>query len=316
MKTFCQNIKEAGEKLVRNKIDIVQMNVGYVCNLACKHCHVQAGPNRSEQMSAATMKACLNFINEAKAATVDITGGSPEMNPHLPMLIEELRKISTVKRILVRTNMTLLGTDKYKHLIDLFTANKIELVGSLPCYGEENVNAQRGDGVFNSNISVLKLLNSVGYGKEKTGLILDLVYNPGGAFLPGPQAVLQAAYKEQLKGNYGIEFNHLFTITNAPCGRFKEDLKKIGESDAYMNLLIDNFNKDNLKKVMCVSQVNIGWDGAVYDCDFNQALGMRIASPKTIADFTPEELMREVLADDHCYCCTAGAGSSCQGSLD
>lgn len=316
MKTFCESIREAGEKLVRNKIDIVQMNIGYVCNLTCKHCHVQAGPNRTEQMSAETMQACLKFISDAKASTVDITGGSPEMNPHLPMLIEELRKISTVKRILVRTNMTLLTTDKYQHLLDLFKMNKIELVGSLPCYGEENVNAQRGDGVFNNNISVLKLLNRIGYGKEKTGLILDLVYNPGGAFLPGPQAELQAAYKEQLENNYGIEFNHLFTITNAPCGRFKEDLKKSGEFDAYMKVLIDNFNKDNLKKVMCVSQVNIGWDGAVYDCDFNQVLGMRIGSPKTIADFTPDELLCEVLPDDHCYCCTAGAGSSCQGSLD
>ncbi len=316
MKTFCETSKEIGAKLVRNKIDIVQMNVGYICNLACNHCHVQAGPTRSEQMSAETMRACLKFINETKAATVDITGGSPEMNPHLPMLIEELRKISTIKRILVRTNMTLLATDKYKHLIDLFRANRIELVGSLPCYGEENVNEQRGNGVFTSNIRTLKLLNSVGYGKEKTGLILDLVYNPGGAFLPGPQAVLQAAYKEQLQNNFGIEFNHLFTITNAPGGRFKEYLAKAGELDTYMNLLFDNYNKDNLKKVMCVSQVNIGWDGAVYDCDFNQALGMRIGSPKTIADFTPEELMCEVLVDDHCYCCTAGAGSSCQGSLD
>ncbi|CQR70852.1 molybdenum cofactor biosynthesis protein A [Sporomusa ovata DSM 2662] len=316
MKTFCERIKETGEKLARNKIDIVQMNVGYVCNLACKHCHVQAGPNRTEQMSAETMKACLKFISESKATTVDITGGSPEMNPHLPMLIEELRKISTVKRILVRTNMTLLGTDKYRHFVDLFKANKLELVGSLPCYGEENVNAQRGNGVFNSNIGVLKLLNSIGYGKEKTELVLDLVYNPGGAFLPGPQAELQAAYKEQLKKNYGIEFNHLFTITNAPCGRFKEDLKKSGQFAAYMNLLVDNYNKDNLKKVMCVSQINIGWDGAVYDCDFNQALGLRIGAPKTIAEFTPKELMSEILADDHCYCCTAGAGSSCQGSLD
>ncbi|WP_371379988.1 arsenosugar biosynthesis radical SAM (seleno)protein ArsS [Sporomusa aerivorans] len=316
MKTFCENVKESDEKLVRNKLDSVQINVGYVCNLTCRHCHVQAGPNRTEQMSSETMKACLNFIKEANAATVDITGGSPEMNPQLPMLIEELSNINTVKRILVRTNMTLLGLDTYKHLLDLFKANKIELVGSLPCYGEENVTAQRGAGVFNKNIEVLKLLNSIGYGKEKTGLILDLVYNPGGAFLPGPQAELQAAYKEQLKNNYGIGFNHLFTITNAPCGHFKEDLKNSSQLDAYQQLLVDNYNKDNLKKVMCVSQVNIGWDGAVYDCDFNQILGLRIHAPKTIADFTPEELLCEIIADDHCYCCTAGAGSSCQGSLE
>lgn len=316
MKTFYERVNETGQKMLRNHIDIVQINVGYVCNLSCRHCHFQAGPNRSEQMSADTMKACLNFIRESEASTVDITGGSPEMNPHLPMLIEELRKISTVKRILVRTNITILGSDQYKHLLDLFKANQVELVGSLPCYGAENVNAQRGDGIFEVNIQVLKTLNQLGYGKEYSGLHLDLVYNPGGAFLPGPQAELQAAYKEQLKNNYGVEFNRLYTITNAPCGNFKEDLKKAGQFGAYMDTLIHNFNKDNLKKVMCASQVNIGWDGTVYDCDFNQALAMPIESPKTIADFTPAELLREILTDDHCYCCTAGAGSSCQGSLD
>jgi len=316
MKSFCDKVKETGEKLLRNRIDIVQINVGYVCNLQCKHCHVQAGPDRKEQMSLETINACLKFIKAAKASTVDITGGSPEMNPHLAMLIQELRKIPTVKRILVRSNMTMLGSDQYKLFVDLFKANRVELVGSLPCYGAENVDAQRGQGVFQNNIDVLKMLNRIGYGQEGTGLALDLVYNPGGAFLPGPQAELQAAYKEQLKDHYGIEFNHLFTIANAPCGRFKEDLQASGELDGYMNLLVENYNKDNLKKVMCVGQVNIGWDGAIYDCDFNQVLGMRVGESKTIAEMTPENLLCEVLVDNHCYCCTAGAGSSCQGSLD
>jgi len=316
MESFCDKVKKTGDKLFRNTIDIVQINVGYVCNLECKHCHVQAGPERTEQMSLETMKACLKFIKAAGASTVDITGGSPEMNPHLPMLIQELRKIDTVNRILVRTNMTMLGSEKYNHFVDLFKTNQVELVGSLPCYGEENVDAQRGKGVFGNNIDVLKLLNHIGYGQEGSNLALDLVYNPGGAFLPGPQAELQAAYKEQLKDQHGIEFNHLFTITNAPCGRFKEDLQVSGELDAYMKLLIDNYNKDNLTKVMCVGQVNIGWDGAIYDCDFNQVLGMRVGGVKTIAEMTPEELLCEVLVDNHCYCCTAGAGSSCQGSLD
>ncbi len=316
MKSFCDRITESGEKLVRKNIDIVQLNIGYLCNLQCRHCHVQAGPERTEQMDIETMQACLKFIKAAKASTVDITGGSPEMNPHLPVLIRELRNISTVKRILVRTNMTMLGMEKYRYFIDLFKDYQVELVGSLPCYGQENVDAQRGEGVFGNNIRVLKLLNSIGYGKEGTGLCLDLVYNPGGAFLPGPQAELQAAYKEQLKENYGIEFNHLFTITNAPCGRFKEDLQDSGELALYMKLLSENFNKENLNKVMCAGQVNIGWDGSVYDCDFNQVLGLRVGAPKTIADLTPEELLCEILVEDHCYCCTAGAGSSCQGSLE
>ena len=316
MMTFDAAVKETGKKLKRNQIDIVQINVGYVCNLNCRHCHVEAGPERTEQMDAKNVQDCIEFVKNSKAATVDITGGAPEMNPHLRELIVGLRKSGTVQRILVRTNMSILNSAKHKDLIEFYKANKVELVGSMPCYGEENVDAQRGAGVFKDNIEVLKRLNSVGYGKEGTGLILDLVYNPGGAFLPGPQAELQTAYKEELRENFGIEFNHLFTITNAPCGRFKEDLAATGELGPYLDLLAGSFNPDNLEKIMCLTQVNIGWDGAVYDCDFNQALGMRVDEPKTIGDFTLEELLGEVLVDDHCYCCTAGAGNSCQGSLD
>ncbi|MBP2649523.1 MAG: radical SAM/Cys-rich domain protein [Firmicutes bacterium] len=315
MRSFYENIQVAGKKLVRNNIDTVQINVGYVCNLKCRHCHVQAGPERTEQMSVETIEACLKFITKAKASTVDITGGSPELNPHLSMLIEGARKIPMVNRIIVRTNLTMLADNSYKHLIDFFKVNNVQLVASMPCYGEENVNAQRGTGVFKHNIEALKLLNCHGYGKAGTGLTLDLVYNPGGAFLPGPQAQLQAAYKEQLKDNYGIEFNKLFTITNAPCGRFKEALATSGELEAYMELLVNSYNQDNLEKVMCLSQVNIGWDGTVYDCDFNQVQKMKIKVPKTIIDLTPEDVMGEILVDEHCYCCTAGAGSSCQGSL-
>ena len=314
--TFDAAVKETGKKLKRNQIDIVQINVGYVCNLNCRHCHVEAGPERTEQMDAKTVQDCIDFIKNSKATTVDITGGAPEMNPHLRELIVELRKLNTVRRILVRTNMSILNAAKHTDLIEFYKANKVELVGSMPCYGEENVDAQRGAGVFKDNINVLKRLNSVGYGKDGTGLILDLVYNPGGAFLPGPQAELQAAYKEELLKTFGIEFNHLFTITNAPCGRFKDDLAVTGELDPYLDLLAGSFNPDNLEKIMCLTQVNIGWDGAVYDCDFNQALGMRVDGPKTIGDFSLEDLLGEVLVDDHCYCCTAGAGSSCQGSLD
>ena len=238
------------------------------------------------------------------------------MNPHLRELVEGLRQISTVKRILVRTNMAILANEQYQDFAAFYRDNKVELVGSMPCYGQENVDIQRGEGVFDDNIATLKRLNGMGYGKEGTDLILDLVYNPGGAFLPGPQAELQAAYKEELMKNFGIEFNHLFTITNAPCGRFKADLETAGELTAYQALLTDSFNPENLEKIMCLTQVNIGWDGLVYDCDFNQALGLCSAVSKKIDELDPEDLLSEIRVDDHCYCCTAGAGSSCQGSLD
>lgn len=316
MKTFAMAVQETGTKLKRTQIDIVQINVGYVCNLSCRHCHVEAGPNRTEQMDAKTVQDCLAFVTGSKASTVDITGGSPEMNPQLRTLIEGLRRIDSVKRILVRTNMAILATEPYRNFIDFYRKHRIELVGSMPCYGEANVDAQRGEGVFADNIAVLKQLNLAGYGREGSGLVLDLVYNPGGAFLPGPQADLQAAYKNELKQNFGIEFNHLFTITNAPCGRFGKDLAATGELAAYRKLLTDSFNPANLEKVMCLTQVNIGWNGAVYDCDFNQVLGLHAGGGKFISELAPADLLTEVRVDDHCYCCTAGTGSSCQGSLD
>lgn len=316
MVSFAVAVKTSGKRLNRNRIDIVQINVGYLCNLSCRHCHVGAGPERRERMDGGTVRACLDFVRKSRAATVDITGGSPEMNPHLRELIGGLRRLGTVNRILVRTNLAILATDPYREFIEFYRDNRVELVGSMPCYGRENVDAQRGDGVFDDNIAVLKQLNAIGYGKAGSALVLDLVYNPGGAFLPGPQAELQAAYKDELRKNFGLEFNHLFTITNAPCGRFAEDLAATDELEAYRELLADSFNADNAGKVMCLSQINIGWDGAVYDCDFNQALGLRTGGDRTIGELAPADLLGEVLVDDHCYCCTAGAGSSCQGSLD
>lgn len=316
MHTFEEKILSSGQPLHRDKIDIVQINLGYDCNLSCHHCHVQAAPGRPEKMSRQTMEDCLDFIKKAEPSLVDLTGGSPELHPDLPFFIEALASLPFVKRLLLRTNMTLLQQEKYQPLLDLFVKQKVELIGSLPCYGEENVNAQRGNGVYARNIENLKLLNQLGYGKDNSPLQLNLVYNPGGAFLPAAQQELETAYKKELQKNYQISFDHLFTIANAPCGRFKEDLIDRGEYDGYMQLLEENFNPETLPRLMCVSQINIAWDGRVYDCDFNQALGMSLAGDKKIGQLSPAELFQEIRTADHCFCCTAGPGSSCQGSLD
>lgn len=315
MHTFEEKIHAAGQTLHREKIDIVQINLGYDCNLSCHHCHVQAAPGRPEKMSHQTMNDCLAFIKKAEPTIVDLTGGSPELHPDLPFFIEELASFSFVKRLLLRTNMTLLCQEKYQPLLQLFIKHRVELIGSLPCYGAENVNAQRGDGVYARNIENLKHLNQLGYGKEHSPLQLNLVYNPGGAFLPGAQQELERAYKEELQKNHQITFNQLFTIANAPCGRFKEDLVNSGEYADYMQLLEENFNPETLPRLMCVSQINIGWDGRIYDCDFNQALGMSLAENKTIDQLSPKDIFQEIRTNDHCFCCTAGCGSSCQGSL-
>lgn len=309
-------VKKIGKTLNRNKISTVQLNIGYTCNLGCRHCHVEAGVNRTEQMNLLVMKDCRNFIDNAKAEIVDITGGAPELNPNLVSLIKMVREVSTVKKIIVRSNLTLLAQEKYKHLIEIFMANKVELVASLPCYTEENVDFQRGHGVFKQVIPVIKKLNRLGYGTGK--YVLNLVYNPGGAFLPGAQSDLEVAYKEHLFTHFNIRFDQLFTITNAPIGRYAQDLKDNGQLKPYQQLLVDNYNKDNLQKLMCLSQVNIDWQGHIFDCDFNQAIKLPIANKAIyIGSITPAEILKmKIEIGDHCYCCTAGAGSSCTGSLD
>lgn len=318
MQSFCECLEKTNNKLLREKTECLQINLGYSCNLNCHHCHVEAGPNRTEKMSLAVVKDCLQFVKKASIKVVDITGGAPETNENLPYLIGELRKIKSVKQILVRSNLAILDDAKYTHLIKIFMDNKVDIVASMPCYLEENVEAQRGQGVYAKNIKIMQKLNALGYATMPGGPQLHLVYNPGGAFLPGPQYDLESAYKKQLKTNFNITFNSLYTITNAPVGRFRKDLEEKNEFNSYMKLLEESYNPENLKKVMCLKQVNVDWQGYLYDCDFNQALKMPMAlADNYIGNVDPEQLVgMPIDTGCHCYTCVAGAGSSCQGSLD
>lgn len=298
---------------------ILQVNVGYRCNLLCRHCHVDAGPDRKEMMSRETMQHCIDTLEKSRIQTLDITGGAPEMNPDLPWFIREARKIMPAGEIMVRTNLVILVTGtKYRHFPELYQKNQVSLIASLPCCTRENVDAQRGEGVFERSIAALQLLNSLGYGKKESCLALNLVFNPGGPSLPGQQQELEADYHRKLQENNGIEFSHLYTITNMPVSRFLDSLLEEGRFCQYMKLLADHFNPDALKNLMCRSTISVGWDGTLYDCDFNQMLDlpMREPAPRNIRDFD-ESLLRErtIAIGQHCYGCTAGAGSSCQGCL-
>lgn len=316
MKDLGKCVREMDKALVKDKIQCLQMNMGYVCNLSCRHCHVEAGPDRQEQMSLAVVEDCLRFVENSGVTVIDITGGAPEMNPHLRHLIRGLRQVDSVESILLRSNLTILDSPEYADLPAYFMDNNVEIISSLPCYLEENVDVQRGKGVYNKSIRMLQKLNSLGYGA--TGPKLHLVYNPGGNILPGPQYELEMAYKESLGERFGITFNSLYTITNAPIGRFGTDLKKQGLLDGYMNLLVDNFNPENLAKVMCRNLVNVDWQGRIYDCDFNHVLKLPIEiADNYIGNVKAEDLIgKSIKLGSHCLTCVAGAGSSCQGSLN
>ena len=299
------------------KLEIFQINIGYMCNQVCDHCHVDAGPDRKEIMTKDTMRQCLEAIKNSGAHTVDITGGAPEMNPNFRWFIEELTKIG-VDDIIVRSNLTIIvANKKYLNLPEFFKANNIHLISSLPCYTAGNVDKQRGDGVFNASIEALKMLNEVGYGVQDSGLQLDLVFNPGGASLPGDQHSLELDYKRELQQNFGITFNQLFTITNLPISRFLDFLVASQRFEEYMDKLITSYNPYTVENLMCRNTISVSWDGNLYDCDFNQMLQLKTASSvQHIADFNLEELKkREVVISQHCYGCTAGAGSSCQGTV-
>ncbi len=294
-------------------LDILQVNVGRLCNLGCRHCHLSCGPHRSEVMELAVMEDILAAVQSHPFGLVDITGGAPELNENLPFLLDGVRDAG--RALQVRTNLVALLARP--SLIDLFAANAVGLVASLPCYLEENVRAQRGEGVYEKSIECLRVLNRNGYGSEG-GLPLALAYNPGGAFLPGPQADLEAAYRKELRERHGIEFTHLYTITNLPIGRFGEELHQEGERAGYLETLRGAFNPETVPGLMCRHQVCVDWDGRLYDCDFNLALGMTVhhEAPNHIRDFDARRLCgRVIVTDDHCYGCTAGAGSSCGGAL-
>ncbi|MFC1570686.1 arsenosugar biosynthesis radical SAM (seleno)protein ArsS [Candidatus Omnitrophota bacterium] len=319
MNAFLAKVKEVNKKVgYRKKIEVLQVNMGNLCNQRCAHCHVNAGPDGRNVMNKETMAGILNFLSKEKSLTLDLTGGAPEMNPDFEYMVRSAR--SLVKEIIVRSNLTVLSGKGKGYIPDFFKENKVHLICSLPCYTKENVDAQRGGGVFEKSIEALKTLNDKGYGKEE-GLVLDLVYNPGGAFLPGSQEGLEGDYRERLRKEHVVEFNNLITIINAPINRFKEQLEASNEYDSYMELLLENFNQKNVENIMCRTLLSVGWDGALYDCDFNQAMGMALEDPSgktlNIKDVQPDDLIgKGILFEDHCFSCTAGSGSSCQGALD
>lgn len=302
----------------RATLETLQVNLGYKCNQQCLHCHVNASPKRKEVMSKDVIESILVAIKKLKIKTLDLTGGAPELNPHFRYLVEQARAMSV--HVIDRCNLTILMEDDQGGLAEFLADNQVEVVASLPCYTESTVDGQRGQGVYDKSIQGLKLLNALGYGAEGSKLELNLVYNPGGAFLPPSQQVLQADYKEKLFSEHSIVFNDLFTITNMPIKRFGSTLLSKGLFNDYMQLLKDAHQKNNVATVMCRSMVSVDWQGFLYDCDFNQMLGLAIKNKKQeslhIKEFTNSLLdSTQITIAEHCYGCTAGQGSSCGGAL-
>ncbi|MEO1053196.1 MAG: arsenosugar biosynthesis radical SAM (seleno)protein ArsS [Bacteroidota bacterium] len=317
--TFEDKVSDLGQyPLKPNAIEIFQVNVGYMCNQVCKHCHVDAGPDRKEIMTRETMQMCLDVIEKTGIHTLDLTGGAPEMNPDFRWFVEGANKRG-VKEIIVRSNLTIIRSNpKYYDLPQFFRDNNVRVVSSLPFYNANKTDRQRGDGVFSKSIEALKMLNEVGYGIESSGLILDLVYNPSGAFLPTDQGELERDFKKQLRDNFDIDFNSLFTITNLPISRFLDFLIATENYEEYMEKLVEAFNPAAVQGVMCKNTISIDYLGYMYDCDFNQMLNLRVApeAGQHISEFDLEKLsQRTIVTSQHCYGCTAGAGSSCQGTV-
>lgn len=325
--TFAQRLAATGQCLVRQALHTLQLNLGKMCNLACHHCHVEAGPHRTEMMSWDVMEHILEWLDRHRVdlAVVDLTGGAPEMNPNFRRFVSALRQRHL--HVLDRCNLTILLERDYEDLAQFLAHHEVEVVASLPCYLEENVDKQRGRGVFQGSIEALRRLNAVGYGQEGSSLRLDLVFNPVGYELPPAQETLEASYKRELAQRFGIVFNKLWTITNMPIKRFEHQLRRDGQYDVYMTKLQAAHNSANVDAVMCRSLVSVGYHGCVYDCDFNQMLQMPIDSGhgdehavesqgRKLWEFTPEELIgRSIATGVHCFGCTAGTGSSCTGAL-
>lgn len=298
-------------------ISTLQINVGKMCNQVCKHCHVDAGPDRKEIMTVETMESCLSVLdNNPSITTVDLTGGAPEMNPDFRWFVEEIKKRN--RHIIVRCNLTIIvANKKYNDLPQFYKEHQVEVVSSLPFYSKERTNKQRGDGVFEDSITALRMLNEVGYGVEETGLTLNLVYNPAGAFLPPDQKALENDFKKALFNDFGIVFNQLFAITNMPISRYLDYLLQTGNYEKYMERLTNAFNATAATNVMCRSLISVGWDGYLYDCDFNQMLNLKLdGAGKHISDWHSNNLLnRDIVVNQHCYGCTAGSGSSCGGAV-
>ena len=313
---FHEKMDEAGLfPLLPLSPEVLQINVGKMCNQVCKHCHVDAGPDRKEIMTRETMQQCLDALARTDIATVDLTGGAPEMNPNFRWFVEEIRKLG--RRVLVRCNLTIIvANPKYHDLPEFFRQHAVEVVSSLPFYNADKTDRQRGKGVFADSVRALRMLNAVGYGQDDTGLLLNLVYNPGGAFLPGSQEGLKRQFKRVLLDEFGIVFNDLYAITNLPISRYLDYLIASGNYDDYMEKLVNAFNPVAASGVMCRNTISVGWDGGLYDCDFNQMLDLPVASTvQHVRDFDADLLNRRaVVVNQHCYGCTAGAGSSCGGA--
>ncbi|MBA1146713.1 arsenosugar biosynthesis radical SAM protein ArsS [Ectothiorhodospiraceae bacterium WFHF3C12] len=302
----------------RRRLTTLQMNLGYLCNIACVHCHVSAGPKRTELMSRETIDTALEVIDRHGIGTVDLTGGSPEMNPHFRDLVRACRGRGV--HVMDRLNPTIMNEPGYEWVGPFLAEQRVEAVASLPCYTEDRVDAQRGKGVFGRSIDALQALNRLGYGQPGSGLVLNLVYNPGGPSLPPDQASLEADYKRHLRDEYGIEFNNLFVIANMPIERFAHALRRDGQLDGYMDLLKSAYRPENLEQVMCKDLVSIDWQGYLYDCDFNQMLNLPLGAGAKPRTHLRELLNRDVdgapiAIADHCFGCTAGQGSSCGGAL-
>lgn len=315
---FDKRLQRENYSLRKSKIDVIQVNVGKLCNQTCAHCHVDAGPARREIMSRETVEAVLGLIRKSGAGTVDITGGAPELNPHFDYLVEQSQRLGC--RVIDRCNLTVFFEPGKEYLPEFLASRKVEVVASLPCYSRENVDKQRGKGVFDKSIEALLWLNRLGYGKTDTGLFLNLVYNPVGPYLPPDQGGLEADYEECLREDFGIVFNRLFTITNMPVSRFAAYLIATKQYQEYMELLVNSFNPSTLDGLMCRNMLSISWDGRLFDCDFNQMLDMSIlgpgGEPLTVRDFDDAALAeRPVDTGRHCFGCTAGTGSSCGGSV-
>lgn len=296
--------------------EILQVNVGKMCNQACKHCHVDAGPDRTEIMTRETMQQCLDALARTDIGTVDLTGGAPEMNPDFRWFVDEIHALG--RKVIVRCNLTIIvANPKYRDLPQFYADRGVYVVSSLPFYDASHTDRQRGGGVFEESMEAMRLLNAVGYGVEGTGLVLDLAYNPLGALLPGPQASLEKEFKRALSTKQGVTFNSLICITNMPISRFLEYLIDSGNYGRYMETLVNAFNPAAAQNLMCRNMISVGWDGYLYDCDFNQMLELRVASAsKHISTFNVDVLnTRAIVTDQHCYGCTAGAGSSCGGQL-
>jgi radical SAM/Cys-rich protein len=314
--SFEQKLAEHGLDLRAAAVETLQVNVGKLCNQACKHCHVDASPRRTEIMSRETVEQVLTAVRKFRFPTVDITGGAPELNPNFRHLVAESRAAGS--HVLVRHNLTVMFEPEQEDLPEFFRANEVEVVSSLPYFLEQQTDAQRGPGVFEKSIEAMRRLNAVGYGVEGSGLTLNLVYNPVGAFLPPPQSSIEADFKRELSKRHNVTFDRLFTITNMPIKRFLEYLRRSGNEERYMRRLVESFNPRSVEGLMCRTTLSVDWTGRLYDCDFNQMLELTVAPelPQTISDFDPEKFAaRAIITGPHCFGCTAGAGSSCGGAV-